>query len=1274
MPVAQRFQIPANDDEFERLCLELLRRHWSRPGLEIFGKRGERQYGIDILDLSGEAPVFAAQCKLKEEHKSLPPTEIQAEVDEAKKFATPLGKYAILTTGKVSTQSQLAVREINQNHRAQGLFEVELLTWDQICPLLQQYSAVQEMFYGQIDSDTANKIHGQLVALNDGVHSLTSQTSGNDVDNKINEARDCINSREFQVATLLLNLLQHKGTELTPKQRYRILANHGAAAFGQGNPALAAKYFLQAITYQPDDEQARTNEALAFLLVDDVATCHEKASLLRIQYTANARVAGLWISSAPREKPLHELEAAISAVLRADGEVAVALARRAIFERDFDKAITYSNAAIAASPQWAQPYLVLAEINAAKALRLDSGFQPINESQNALLKEAEEKCSRAIEISRAEKDRNSQVAALVQRVDVRLLLKEREAADRDADEAYRLEPDDPMVLAARARVSLAAGKWDEGIAFLRRSYDLGARPDIALNYGRALFERGYDGDLENAIAVLGKLSVSDFRPEFRPIIVTLMMQCLSKKQAWTEASHYLAQVSPFLDSAVVEVTEGYLAFYQEHREEADRHASEAQKLAGPRASADTKEFLARLLMLLGRPSEALPIWQELFGLDRPGFDPGNLLACAARLQRDDVVLETCDSLQARGVNDWQLIEFELPFLQKYDVDRAVELLTTFLQSNPDHKLATLRLSAIGLLLNRPELVRAKEGDLPTVDELPLEWAMSAVHVMKLGGDPDAAVDYAYRYLRQHFGTVEAHRAFAMSMLPGPFSPSFPPTLEVVADNAAVCYQEPSVVEPRWVVLENTANPNGDFEEISLDSLLAKALIGRRVGETVVIAPGHFQDRTAKILHIVPKYVRRYQDSMAEMQVRFGASSSVESVRFGGPDDPDLRKGVQTILDSVKRRSDALQGVRQVYASIPVPLHMYGARFDRNAYASLVDIAQEQGVEVKCSLGTPQEREQALSALRAAKGVIVDITALATLRLLGLTKVLSSQRYRFIISQATRTTLREMFINARMFSTTGGTFTFEHGRHVMYEHTEENRVQASREDEEFIGFVETQTEPRNGAALAAVEASKREALENLFGQYGAESLVLASDPDYVLWTDDLIQAQVSAQEFGVRRVWTQLLLGTLADAGLISFEEYTDASARLIGMEFVTTMFDASCLFAGFRLAGWMSHLPPAAQFVKIFSDPQANVQALFTIFVGFVQKLFQEPIGHSERCSVTRSLLDGLGRRPDGEVLLTSLRQYVARVFGVNAVGQTQFEECYDQWLAYRGRPLVLPG
>ncbi len=123
--ISQRFSIPTNDDDFEQMCLELLRRHWSRPALELFGASAVNvSLGIDILDLGGELPIYAAQCKLKEEHKSLLPSEIKEEVEKARAFAPALGKYAILTTGKVSTQAQLTIREINQSHKADGLFEV----------------------------------------------------------------------------------------------------------------------------------------------------------------------------------------------------------------------------------------------------------------------------------------------------------------------------------------------------------------------------------------------------------------------------------------------------------------------------------------------------------------------------------------------------------------------------------------------------------------------------------------------------------------------------------------------------------------------------------------------------------------------------------------------------------------------------------------------------------------------------------------------------------------------------------------------------------------------------------------------------------------------------------------------------------------------------------------------------------------------------------------------------------------------------------------------
>jgi hypothetical protein len=260
----------------------------------------------------------------------------------------------------------------------------------------------------------------------------------------------------------------------------------------------------------------------------------------------------------------------------------------------------------------------------------------------------------------------------------------------------------------------------------------------------------------------------------------------------------------------------------------------------------------------------------------------------------------------------------------------------------------------------------------------------------------------------------------------------------------------------------------------------------------------------------------------------------------------------------------------------------------------------------------------------------------------------------------------------VLSATGGTLSYQDGRYQMNPETAEEKEQRNREDEEFIRFVEKATELRSGVGLAALQPAKRELLEKVFGQYGAESMVLASDPDYVLWTDDLIQARSSAQEFGVRRVWTQLVLGTLADVGLVTADEYSEASAQLIGMDFVTTLFDASALLAGFKLAGWSAQRRPAAQFVKVFSDPSADLQRLFAIFVSFTEKLYRESIPKAGSCAITRSFLDALAGKPQAMASLQSLRRLSPQVFGVNVVGRKQFEECFDHWLKHRGEPLIL--
>lgn len=1267
-PISQRFPTLTDPEEFQRMCRDVLRQYWSRPGMEVFGKRGEKQYGIDILDLGGENPLYAAQCKLREDHKALSAREIQDEVDKAKTFPRLLGKYGILTTAKTSTEAQMQVRTINEAHKAAGLFEVELLAWEQLCPLIQKYSDVQEHFYGDIPPGRARRIDAQLVAILDGIQSLTSQAAEGTIDAEINEARDCIDNRDFEMATMLLNRLQRdKGDRLDARQRFRVLSNLGAASFGRGKLEEAASYFFRAAEHQPDDERARTNAVLGHFLVGEFEVCHAKAAALRTEYPTSARLAALWVLSAPRNMLASSLASVIDEVLRTDPEVSIALARRALLDLDFALAARYAEAAEKDAHIAPQAHLVQAQIKLGVALHTQFGLAANSVGPVSTFSDAEAAASVAIEKARAENDHQTERLALVQRMDVRLLQKDINGAIADAEAAEKLDPEDPQVMLATAQIRLATSRADEGIAILRKARRLYPDPNIAFLYGRALFARGQSEDVDEALATLLPVSMENLRPDLRATFATQVFQCFAKKNDWAGAQSYLEGVVAFLDPIIVETIRGYLAHYQGKRDEAERHALGAKNgLTSTGGVAETKAYLARLLMLIGRPADALPLWQDLFDSGDPLFDPGHLLNCAAQLRRDDLVMHTCDQLHARGVGDWHLLEFEVSYLQKYKIDLAIRRLQTFIAQNPDHKLAKLRLSLIGLGLNRPELVSGAPTELPPPEELPIEYIVPAVQVMRYGGYPNQALDYAYRFLRNNFNDVRAHQALLVSVTPDSSAPDIPPMLDVAGPDAAVCYKEIPRGTETWVVLENTDKPNRDFEEIAVDSPLGQRLCGKRVGENVVIAPGSIQDRTARIIQIVPKYVRRYQDSMTEMQVRFGAASCVESIQIERPDDPDPRKALDVIFASVEKRAAAAASVRDAYNTLPASLHWFGSRFGDNAYTALIELAAEDGQNIRCTFGTAEERDHSARALQAAKGVVVDLTALATLRLLGLEKVLESTKFHFIVSERTWVTLQEMLFNARIFSGTSGALLFKDGKHVYSERSAEEKAQQNKRDADFISFLERVVQVKSAPGLAALEPDKREAFEKFFGNYGAESIVLASDPELVLWTDDLVQAQTAQQEFGCRRVWTQLVLGALADAGLITIDEYSDASARLLAMGFGTTQFDSLTILAALRLAKWSPDTPPFTQIVKIFSDPTSQLPVLMRIFVEFLVRLYREPITPEMRCSATQQLLSALAIRGKAGQFLTSLRELSSRIFGLNEVGRNQFEECFDRWMRYR--------
>ncbi len=87
---------------------------------------------------------------------------------------------------------------------------------------------------------------------------------------------------------------------------------------------------------------------------------------------------------------------------------------------------------------------------------------------------------------------------------------------------------------------------------------------------------------------------------------------------------------------------------------------------------------------------------------------------------------------------------------------------------------------------------------------------------------------------------------------------------------------------------------------------------------------------------------------------------------------------------------------------------------------------------------------------------------------------------------------------------------------------------------------------DGAAISTLTRPQREDLTASFGLHGAESILLASMPGQVLWTDDSVLANAARDQFGVRRIWTQAALMGRVQAGALEASALATAATKLAG--------------------------------------------------------------------------------------------------------------------------------
>jgi tetratricopeptide (TPR) repeat protein len=925
--------------------------------------------------------------------------------------------------------------------------------------------------------------------------------------------------------------------------------------------------------------------------------------------------------------------------------------------------IEHAEAAASDKPEWAQAHLLLAQAHFARVAMAERTIKPLNSDEKKKhIESAINSADSAISIADTDDQAYVRAQAFALKTDIALVQGHKDDAAQFARESFAADPSEILSQIAIAYAAFSRNDIDEGIRILEQAYlQSKSAPHVCFMLGQALMGRGRDEDIERTFEVFSSANIVNIAQELIDPLTLGAIRALVRLGRFQEVPGYLERTEVKRSPALVASIQAYSALKQ------SQEFLAAQKLDDALASREqddtnaTTEFLARTLLEAGRLNDALPLMQELFRAQTPNFDVGLLFTCAGRLRKDEVILETCQELYERGVRGWDFQEFESQYLEEYDPMKAISRLEEFISDNPDHRIAKLRLAIVAMRYGKENLSQLTEDVMPLPEDLPMRYAVAAIQTLQWQNREAFAVDYAYQLLRVHTEEIEAHKAFIASLNPG-VRPDIPAAMDEVEVGSAVQYTEVGASESEWVVIEDTDKPSAYFEEVPLSGDIAKKLLGKHVGDTFVLAKSPVKDRVATVNQILSKYTRRFQAVGEKMEIKFGDQTVVRTMRFPKP-EVITAADIQPILDSVKTHSEVVAQLREIYKTNPVTIHMYGDQLGHSAYEGLFDLAVSDKGFIRCAHPQMDLFVDAMTNLGTKSNIVLDLIALATLRLLGITRqVLTCGGSRFVLSPATFTALQRLRAEAR-FATAHGTMFYEDGQHYFTQTTQERSDKEKALFEEWMQTVEQNTTILPVPELATFDAERRETLEKLFGRDGLESAVLALKPGNILWTDDLALAEVTKSELGTERVWSQAAIERLADRGLIDRSLADECHAKLLGFGYQSTHFTGATIVAALRVSNGSIDGFPMRQAIEVFRSSIANTRLIaFRQLAEVVLRLSMEPMLPETKCIAIQSLLDSFPEDSTTKAQLSSLRDQCARLMILNPLEQQRFLTCFDRW------------
>ncbi len=1219
-----RYQQPGNEDEFEEFCVRFFRHLLKRGGLVRYGKRGEKQDGIDIIDQLGAKPLIAIQCKHHEPTKTIPPKEIKHEVALAESSCHLIDRYILATTAKKSRNAQDTVLNLNQRIDKSRKFTVEIYFWEDICIHLAEFGQAISDFI-LLGERIAEESLQLVRAGSDNYASVKSEdeAGANDLYPEINllfEERK-LEAAEHEVAKLPD---PEQVTGLSAPQRYAILRFRAKLALERLQFDEAVRLFNLAYETCPQLQKARQNHVLALEFAGERKQAFAEAEELLEEGIRSSFLVSLFIRNAIDLTALAPKQEIIDEYSSSEEDVNLALAGKYLDWNQIELAESAARRALDIAPKSAHAHFLCGMVSH------HAGLHGPWQYRYERLAEAVRHYSNALVAAERDKYIGLLPEIWTNRGRVHSFLGRLERAADDFRSAVRVA--DKPSLYAESAASFFLHEQDYDSAWELMPVLDATSDEAAYLIAVTEYHHAPHGERKEHIAVFAKLADREFdrATDVRFHCVQWAIELGDFALARQCVPDTFVDQRPFQGNTLL----AWIALESGNEGNARELAALALESSSRSAHQQHVAVLARLLVRIGDDEKALPLLEQAA---TPGVLDDvckRLVECAQRLDRHDIMLRVCAELRQTNQQDNLIRKLEVQLLSKYMPEDAFGLAKQFRQF--DNSYFSVARNFLAVRLRRPDEIDFDDKALPGPDDFePDEAYLVVTPYIELRRYRDA-LDFAYHQLRKHFSEERAHGQFIWLVLQYGERAEIPHRPEVVDKESAICLENLTTGEKRWVVLEDR-QPDPARNEFATSTQVAQALVGKRVGDVVDLRGPSVQPQRERLIEIQSKYVRLFQDAISNFQHRFPGAGTIQSIYVGNEEHFDPTP----IIDTLKDRRERVDKVMSTYRDNLCPLHLLASQLGLNERQLIIGLTGHDQRFMRCVRCSTEEFAANVEAGFDAKKIVLELSAIVTISRLGVWDHLDPD-FEYLVSRSTSDTIGEWLheLTEQEGHPTAYSSLSDDGRMIFQDVTREQLERERDEIRSMLSKMNGRCTVRNSIAIAQLDPKRREKYVTVCGFHTLETISVAKDENALLWTDDHFVAVVANIDFGVKRIWTQLAFKTLEYAKRLDDNAYSELTAKLAAWNYIATVWNPQDLIAAGNLCDWDVNAWPLKQCIRLIGTCPVPLAGRARLAIDFFRLLRRSSCIELKQSAVIQATLHSLGNVVAVRWILRQLDQF----------------------------------